>query len=217
MVNEIDYRKIEERVSFLIENKGNVSFYVPVPDRFRDKSPTDEVKIVSKFEADGVNFWRHAHMSALDAFINRIMHLTVMWTGARFYENNPLSVLSKMKRPYLWFRNTGRYFDHQFEKLQGEAYKGLQECEPLQQADIKDLVSAYALHQLDLYNQDHSHQPAPLDAFVAEQVRRIPSEVLDKVYGGHSFRWVYGDGRTVAYESTIHESLAYPGEPRLYL
>ena len=113
-----------------------------------------------------------------------ILWLAKTWDSARYFENHPKEEAKGWKRlisPSLWFQSSQEFLDRDFSKSLPRAYDWIQEQTLSEQRDLKNWYAIQGFHILEGYNQrPETKQRAPLDEFVAEQVRRIPQKILEK-------------------------------------
>jgi hypothetical protein len=98
--------------------------------------------------------------------------------------------------------------DKEFETALQMAYGWLEEGRPLEQCDLKNFRAISGLDTLEKYNKttnETTTRPAPLDEFVAEQIRRVPQELIERAFKKEpDLKWVNGE-RIADFDSTLAE------------
>lgn len=135
--------------------------------------------------------------------------MTDSWKVARHYEEYPEDNprwLWRVFYPRLWFQSPQQWMDKEFEDALWRAHEWLQENRPLEQCDFKNQSAIFGFSLLNGYNNlPTTTRKAPLNEFVAEEIRRIPQEIIDKSYKNEwNFKWVNGD-RIVNTSCTLGE------------
>lgn len=138
-----------------------------------------------------------------------ILWLSQTWDSIKYFKEHPEKEaigLRKLFSPRFWFQSKQEYLHKLFSETLGWAYEWLQEQDPLEQRDLKN---ARAIFGIDILNNQRTEitQKAPIDEFVAEQIRRIPYKVIEKTYERekNGIKWV--NGETIADRSCTLDEL----------
>jgi len=133
-----------------------------------------------------------------------ILQMLPYWRIARDCEDNPpKGIIGKL---FSWTLGSQEYWDKCFLKNRQKAYEWLQEGRPLEQCDIQNKYAILGINLINRYNQrPEISRKVPLDEFVAEQIRRVPEETIDKSFERElGFKWVNGE-RIVDMNCTLGE------------
>lgn len=223
-MNTIDERRVRERIDNFIQNDGQTNIYVEAPSqeaiakilhgRYMDEEvnlgPISSL-IISKpstimtgLHLPGIAraFWRTKYqLERIGLEGEMITSLARTWMSARHYERHPEDNPRGLRRlflPRFWFQSPQEYLDKLFLEYSQKAYDWLQEERPLEQSDLKNMHAIVGLYLLDRYNEAHptTARKAPLDEFVAEQIRKVPNGIIEGLGSGGKgggVKWVNGE------------------------
>ncbi len=230
---QIDKEKVRERIDNFIGNGDRTNFYVRAPSReliervlysrevlddkykpiFAPKvllsKPSDYPVAKANININKVLFRADYQIAKIGIGAEKLAFMFKAWNQARYYENHPekkFGILEKLFFPPFWGKTLQQFWDKVFVTQLQRAYEWLQEDNPLEQCDLKNRYAINGLNLLCEYNQWPEHtQKAPLDEFVAEQIKGIPEKIIEKVVRTElDFKWVYGE-KIVDMDCTLGE------------
>lgn len=202
---KIDKEKVRERINRFIRNEGKSNVYVDAPSQeliekmLYAKSLDETIPYPILFPKTLLSKpsdypLAKAHLNIRQALCRTdyqiwkigiegmMMGLMAKdWELGRYYENHPekkLNFSERLSNIFSGVKTLQQLCDKRFFAQINKAYAWLQEGNPLEQCDLKNL---YALNGLDSLNKmpERISPKPPLDEFVSEQISKIPPEIID--------------------------------------